>query len=163
MIRPYRPEDLAAIMAIGDRAWQPIYAHLRIFLGPEVSDAIRPEAATAKGRQIRDACECHPDRMLVCERGGRVVGFCTLILDQAGVGEIGNNAVDPASGEKGVGQEMYLAAFAWFRAHGCLVAKVTTGLDESHAPARRAYERAGFDRSCSAITYYRHLGSPGQG
>jgi hypothetical protein len=36
-------------------------------------------------------------------------------------------------------------------------ATVQTGLDEGHAPARRAYERAGFDISHSRITYYRKL------
>jgi ribosomal protein S18 acetylase RimI-like enzyme len=158
MIRPYRPDDLATIMDIGDRAWAPIYAHLRALLGAEVFDASRPDVSGAKGRQIRAACELHPDRMLICERAGRTVGFCTLLLDAVGNGEIGNNAVDPACGEKGVGQEMYRAAFAWFRERGCLVAKVTTGLDQAHAPARRAYERAGFSRSWSTITYYRHLG-----
>jgi hypothetical protein len=36
-------------------------------------------------------------------------------------------------------------------------AMVTTGLDEGHARARRAYERAGFDRSLHFLTYYKEL------
>ena len=37
------------------------------------------------------------------------------------------------------------------------VAKVTTGLDWAHAPARRAYERAGFKRHLDSTTYYLDL------
>ena len=36
-------------------------------------------------------------------------------------------------------------------------AKVATGLDDAHAPARRAYERAGFDIKVEDVTYYKKL------
>jgi len=157
MIRMFRPDDLPIIMDLGDRAWQPIYALFRTQLGGELFDATRPDAGRAKGRQIKVHCDQHPEGMLICERGGRVVGFCTLLLADGKVGEIGSNAVDPQSGEKGVGQELYQAAFAWFTAHGCTHVKVTTGLDEAHAPARRAYARAGFEQHCDFVTYYRKL------
>ena len=65
---------------------------------------------------------------------------------QSKVANITNNAVDPFCGEKGVGQEMYQAALARFKAEGMRAVMVNTGLDEAHAPARRAYERAGFKR-----------------
>jgi len=35
--------------------------------------------------------------------------------------------------------------------------EVTTGGDPSHAPVRRAYERAGFSVQLPTITYYRKL------
>ncbi|MBT4097360.1 MAG: GNAT family N-acetyltransferase, partial [Gemmatimonadetes bacterium] len=34
---------------------------------------------------------------------------------------------------------------------------VGTGLDDAHAPARRAYERAGFDIAQQDVTYYKKL------
>ncbi len=34
---------------------------------------------------------------------------------------------------------------------------VMTGLDDAHAPARRAYEKAGFDKHIENIRYYREL------
>ena len=36
-------------------------------------------------------------------------------------------------------------------------AKVHTGLDDAHARARRAYERAGFDISHQEVNYYLKL------
>jgi len=38
-----------------------------------------------------------------------------------------------------------------------LYAKVQTGLDEAHAPARRAYERAGFKTRLESVAYYMDL------
>jgi hypothetical protein len=37
------------------------------------------------------------------------------------------------------------------------VAKVTTGLDDAHAPARAAYARAGFSAAVASVTLYREL------
>jgi hypothetical protein len=37
------------------------------------------------------------------------------------------------------------------------VATVGTGGDPSHAPARRAYEKAGFDREIPSVWMYRPL------
>ena len=34
---------------------------------------------------------------------------------------------------------------------------VTTGLDDGHAPARRAYEKAGFEKNLPSLTYYKKL------
>ena len=50
-----------------------------------------------------------------------------------------------------------VAARDAMRAAGMTFCKVATGLDDAHAPARRAYEKAGFDKSVPSITYYRTL------
>ncbi len=98
------------------------------------------------------------DDVRVAELNGRVVGFVTFHADAAsGVGEIDNNAVDPSAQGKGVAQRMYAAAFDEMRALGIRIVKVTTGGDPAHAPARRAYERAGFDVQLPSVTYYRQL------
>ena len=72
-------------------------------------------------------------------------------------GTITNNAVDPDCGEKGVGQEMYKAILERFRAEGLRAAMVTTGGDPAHAPARRAYERAGFKLKTEQVFYIMDL------
>jgi len=36
-------------------------------------------------------------------------------------------------------------------------ASVTTGLDPGHAPARKAYEKAGFNLRREDVTYYQKL------
>ena len=40
---------------------------------------------------------------------------------------------------------------------GCQYARVHTGLDDGHAPARRAYERTGFAHPVPRIVYYMPL------
>ncbi|OGV77429.1 MAG: hypothetical protein A3K19_12535 [Lentisphaerae bacterium RIFOXYB12_FULL_65_16] len=158
MIRPYRTEDLAGIMDIGNRAWQPIYRMFNDVYGEELLGVISGDTRTCKGEQIRSHCAAHPEWTLVCEENGRVVGFVTFVLDpNRKIGTIGNNAVDPACGLKGKGQEMYQAALRFFRDNGMLYASVRTGLDDAHAPARRAYERAGFDIRHDDVTYYMKL------
>ena len=82
----------------------------------------------------------------VAQSGSEVVGFVAVRLDASTqVGEIGLNAVDPARAGNGIGTAMYELAVARMREAGMKVATVATGGDPSHAPARRAYRKAGFD------------------
>jgi GNAT superfamily N-acetyltransferase len=93
--------------------------------------------------------------MWVAEVEGRIAGFFTFTLDQdRRIGTISNNAVDPAAQGRGLGTAMYERALDLFREARMEYARVRTGLDEGHAPARRAYEKAGFDLSLPDITYY---------
>jgi ribosomal protein S18 acetylase RimI-like enzyme len=158
MIREYRPDDLEAVMDIGNRAWREIYEMFRECYGDELFELLVPDERTAKGEQIKAHCERHPEWVYVCEEADRVVGFVTFSLSaNTKIGVIGNNAVDPACGLKGIGQQMYRAVFDHFCAHGMVYAKVQTGLDHAHARARRAYERAGFDICHQDIEYYMKL------
>lgn len=158
MIRGYQPADLPVLMEIGNRAWAGIYTEFRRIYGDELFTVIVPDPATVKGEQIRAHCEAHPDWVLVAEDEGRVQGFVTFRLDrERGIGEIGNNAVAPELQGQGIAQHLYQAAFARFRAEGMRFAKVVTGMDPAHAPARRAYERAGFDLRREDAVYHRKL------
>lgn len=158
MIRPYQAEDLPLIMDIGNRAWREIHEMFRDAYGDELFAILVPREHTRKGEQIRAHCERRPEWTFVCEEQGEVVGFVTFGLDhERRIGEIGNNAVDPDSGMKGIGQQMYRAVFEYFRENGMLFAKVHTGIDYAHARARRAYERAGFTIQHQAVAYYRKL------
>lgn len=88
---------------------------------------------------------------------GKVAGFIAYRLDNNGVGEILNNAVDSAYRGMGIGGKMYEFVFEQMREQGALYATVTTGGDEGHAPARKAYEKAGFTHFTPSRTYYRKL------
>lgn len=158
MIRPFGPTDLETIAAIGDRAWRGIHQMFRQAYGDALFAALVPNEKISKGEQIRTHCQRHPDWVFVCEEEGRIVGFVTFRLDpDKKIGAIGNNAVDPDCGLKGIGQQMYAAVLTHFKAQGMAFAQVQTGLDEAHAPARRAYQRAGFDISHQDVTYFKKL------
>ena len=72
-------------------------------------------------------------------------------------GEIGLNAVHPEHAGRGIGTEMYEHVMARMKERGLALATVGTGGDPSHAPARRAYEKAGFGREIPSVTLYRLL------
>ena len=156
MIRDFKASDLPVIADIGNRAWRGIHAMARERLGEELFRIIKPDTENCKGREIMDHASKHPEWILICEEAGRIVGFATFSID-GDMGEIGNNAVDPGCGLKGVGQQMYGAVMERMRQQGVKAVKVSTGLDEAHAPARRAYERAGFIKCLEHVTYYRPL------
>jgi GNAT superfamily N-acetyltransferase len=73
------------------------------------------------------------------------------------IGEIGLNAVHPAHAGQGIGTEMYDYALARMKEAGMTVATVGTGGDPSHAPARRAYEKAGFGPAIPSVYMYKLL------
>ena len=158
MVRPFERRDLATVVNIANQAWRDIYRMFRSDYGDELFELMVPDEGTAKGEQVRAQCERHPDTVFVCEEEGQCVGFATFRLDrESGIGEIGNNGVADAWRSKGIGQQMYKAVLEHFRAQGMRFARVRTGLDEAHAPARRAYERIGFDISHEDVDYYMKL------
>ena len=103
---------------------------------------------------MREFSLANPGCVLVSELAGEVVGFITFTLDrERKIGVIGNNAVRPEHAGKGIGSAQYLAVLEIFRREGMQFACVTTGLDEAHAPARRAYEKVGFVPVLSFVEY----------
>jgi GNAT superfamily N-acetyltransferase len=89
---------------------------------------------------------------------GAPVAFCAVSLNFATkVGEIGLNAVHPDHQGRGLGAMMYAHALGRMRAAGMKVAAVGTGADASHAPARRAYAKAGFTVGIPSVYYYQAL------
>lgn len=158
MIREFKKEDLKTLVDIGNRAWQGIYDMFYDLYGEDLFNVLVPDRMTEKGAQVERSCLAHPDWVYVCEEDGRIVGFVTFNLDfEKKVGEIGNNAVDPECGLKGIGQQMYAACFERFKREGMLYAKVSTGMDHGHSRARKAYERAGFNISHQNIRYFKKL------
>jgi len=157
-IRQYREDDLPFIMALGNEAWRPIRRVQRVTLGEEIFNVLHPKGGDVdKGLEIADFARMTPENIFVCEDNGRIIGFILFRMGENGVGEICNNAADKNCGIKGIGQAMYAAVLEHFRKHGMRVACVHTGLDEGHAPARRAYERAGFSLQLQNTTYYMKL------
>lgn len=159
IIREVKPEDVETMAGIAKAAWTPVFAHRRKLVGDEVFEANWPDALENKATQVRRACSDESTaEVRVAELDGRAVGFITFYLNvKPGEGEIGNNAVHPDFQGRGIAQRMYAHAFDAMRAAGMALCKVATGLDDAHIPARRAYEKAGFDMSLPTLTYYRKL------
>lgn len=157
-IRPARDEDLDRVAEIARSAWIRIHDSFRRILGEELHAVLCADWADRKEGEIRRFWRDHPEGMFVVERDGDVLAFVTFRMDEGTrIGTIGNNAVDPAAQGQGIGTRMYEHVLDHFRQHGMKYACVHTGLDEGHAPARRAYEKAGFDIAKPDVTYYKYL------
>ena len=88
---------------------------------------------------------------------GKVVGFCGCRTVNGKIGVIGYNGVDPDYRGRGIARYLYETVFDSFRAQDIRYAQVFTGGENGHAPARRAYDKAGYDHKILNATYYKIL------
>ena len=152
-------EDVERMVEIAVAAWAPVFASFRELIGEDIYAIESPNPEESKAQQIRRVCDPeNPTIVRVVEGGGQVVGFVTFRADpETQMAVIGNNAIHPDFQSMGIGTQMYEHAFEYMRSLGVRYVKVFTGGDPSHAPARRAYEKAGFDRKVPHVEYYREL------
>jgi len=156
-IRNIRTEDHETIYAIANRAYQNAKKSNRAALGDRLADLAYPGGDDrSKGEEIRRFLEKNPGQAIVAEHAGRIVGFATWRIEGV-FGVIGNNAADPLNHVPGTGTILYKELLKIFKAHGCQAAKVMTGLADAFAPARKAYQKAGFKRCIQSVTYYQDL------
>ena len=156
-MREYQADDLQAVMAIANAGWKEIRKMSRAALGDKIADMLNPAGdAESKGLQVKDQIDSGLYSIAVCEHDNEIVGFVTYHRN-GDFGEICNNAAKVGTGLKGIGQTMYKFVLDEFRNAGVKVVKVTTGMDYAHAPARKAYERAGFVRHLDSTTYFMEL------
>jgi len=157
-IRQASEEDLLRMQEIAILAWTPIYALHEHLMGRQLFIHLFPDWRAEKASQVSSHLKRHPQWAFVAEEGHEIVGFLTYSLDdEKKIGEIGNNAVHPDHQGRGIGEVMHREALRRFREHGMLYAKVETGLDDAHIPARRAYEKLGFKQVFRFVEYFMKL------
>jgi GNAT superfamily N-acetyltransferase len=158
-IRPFVAGDLPRLQAIRGAAFQPVFQSFRHIVG----EAIAARAfATADAEQAALLDQlCRPDsshRVFVALIAPEIVGFTAISLNRATrIGEIGLNAVDPSHAQQGIGTRLYAFVLSLMRDEGMHLATVSTGGDDSHTPARRAYEKLGFGAGIPSVTLYKLL------
>jgi GNAT superfamily N-acetyltransferase len=157
--RPARPEDASRLQAIRAAAFAPVFASFRSILGDEIYDVAQRRDDEAHDGVLASLLATDSGwTVYVAQHGSELVGFVSVRLDlEKYVGEIGLNAVDPARAGKGIGTALYEFALARMKEAGIKVATVGTGGDPSHAPARRAYQKVGFEREIPSVWMYRRL------
>ena len=159
MIAGFEAGQLDRLQEIRARAFAPVFRSLREVVGPTLAADIFANAESEQEQLLADLCAGSSQaRVLVASAGGQPVGFAAVTFDQqTKVGEIGLNAVDPDWAGRGVGTRLYEFARGEMRAAGMRVASVATGGDPGHAPARRAYAKAGFAIRLDTQWLYRAL------
>jgi GNAT superfamily N-acetyltransferase len=158
VIREYRPDDRAAVVALALRAWEPVFESLRRVLGAELDERMHGTDWRVYQRASVEAALDNDDMHLwVAEIDGTVVAFMAVTLHpDDSMGELYMIAVDPAAQGHGLGTRLTDVATDWMRAAGMRVAMIATGGDPGHAPARRAYEKAGYT-ALPGVQYFKPL------
>ncbi len=159
LIRTYAPADLPALHTVRAAAFAPVFASFRSIVGPEIAALGLAHAETEQADLLDSIAK--PDSghtVAVAEIDGVIAGFISWKTGAATkIGEITLNAVHPDHGGRGIGAALYEHALAALKSAGMALATVGTGGDPSHAPARRVYEKVGFNVHLPSIYMYRKL------
>ena len=144
---------------IREAAYKPVFQSFRSIVGEKIALVAFSSVEREQAELLNQICEAKSSHtVFVVEHGSEIVAFCSVTVDQKSkVGVIDLNAVHPDYQGRGIGTWMYEFALDRLRAAGMNVATVGTGGDPSHAPARRAYEKAGFGPGIPSIYLYRSL------
>lgn len=157
-IRPFIDEDLDDILQLSLSAWKPVYDSFAQILGFRIYTLIYPDWRQREREGITAICQDKEQfHVLVAEADSIVVGFLAYKLHQTwATGVIQKLAVHPDYQNDGIGTELNIIALQKMKAVGMKKAEVGTGGDDSHAPARRSYEKAGFT-ALPLVRYYKAL------
>ena len=139
-IRRATADDLERIREIAVAGWTPIFERYLHVVGEALWRDVW--GGWHKGWYRRDP-EKWDGRAIVVEAEGGIAGFATWSSRSETAGEVGGNAVDPAYQGRGYGTAQIREVLSILRQEGRAFARVHTGLDPSHGPARRQYQRVG--------------------
>jgi N-acetylglutamate synthase-like GNAT family acetyltransferase len=165
VLRHARLDDLEAIDALTVEGYRPIQESYIAMLGEDAYEVVRSDPELTweerKCAQNRRLFHSHPEQVWVLERDGDVFAFVTFwLVPERNYGHLDNNAVRADMAGQGWGTFMYRCVLDHFRELGLRFAHVDTGLDDAHAPARRAYEAVGFDRAVPSVDLWQDLSAP---
>lgn len=146
-IQPLEESRIDEVVVLSLRAWEPVFESIRDELDPEVFRHFHLDWRASQRDAVEAACRDDDVPVWIAAEGGRVAGFVAVkTVPEEALGEIYMIAVDPDFQRRGVATALTDRALEWFRGEGIEVVMVETGGDPGHAPARRAYESAGFRR-----------------
>ncbi|MBG0559873.1 GNAT family N-acetyltransferase [Actinoplanes aureus] len=156
-IRRFTPADVDTVVEFALRAWAPVFESFEKVLGSEIFLLAYPDWLKSQARDVARVCTEHAEHTWVAVADGRPVGFAALIYDEAASsGEIEMIAVDPDYHRQGIAAALIDHSLHRMREAGLKLAGIGTGGDPGHAPARAAYEKAGFT-PLPLVHYYKPL------
>ena len=146
-IEPYKASQLDAVIRMSLRAWASVFDSMQKIMNREVYQTFYPDNWRVSQQQaVENVCAAEDTNVWVAIENNSIVGFVAVKLDSEDkMGEIYMIAVDPDAQGKGIGTALTEFALAWMKDAGMSIAMVETGGDPGHAPARRTYEKAGFE------------------
>ena len=154
-IVPAREAHIEDCVNIALKLWTIIHDSYISCIGDEIHDLTH--AGWQDALRVNIANQLRRVGSLVALLDGKVVGFCGCRTVNGKIGVISYNGVDPDYRGRGIARYLYETVFDSFRAQDIRYAQVFTGGENGHAPARRAYEKAGYDHKILNATYYKIL------
>jgi ribosomal protein S18 acetylase RimI-like enzyme len=156
-IRALSEDDIADLVQWSLLSFAPIFNSFERILGPQVYPEVYPDWEKSQSEGVESVCRNEKMEVWVAEQEGRVVGYIAYELhDNDKSGEVMLLAVHPDYQNDGIGTALNEFALDKMREAGMRLAVVGTGGDESHAPARRSYEKAGYI-GLPLVRYYQKL------
>jgi GNAT superfamily N-acetyltransferase len=157
-IRPVRESDVEALVELSLLAWEPVFPSFERILGHRIYALIWPDWRAGQRRAVEAICrDAEKATVWVAELNGIVVGFLAYVLNlKDGTGEVQLLAVHPEYQNRGIGTALNKFVLEKMRESGMKMARVETGGDPSHAPARRSYEKAGYT-ALPLVRYFKDL------
>jgi GNAT superfamily N-acetyltransferase len=157
-IRPVCDRDIEGLVQLSLLAWVPVFDSFERILGPDIYALIWPNWRAGQRNAVEAVCRDGERTVVwVAELEGTVVGFLAYELNvEHEVGEVQLLAVHPEYQNRGIGTELNRFALERMKESGMKMARVETGGDPSHAPARRSYEKAGY-AGLPLVRYFKDL------
>lgn len=155
-IRPYTPTDLDALVQLTLAAFEPVFVSFERILGPRIFPIVYPDWRKAQAELVVQMSGNDKIHLAVAEADGQIAGFVAYEFYEDETGEVYFLAVHPDYQRHGIGTELNLFALQKLKEGGAKLAIVGTGGDESHAPARGAYEKVGYT-GLPLVRYYKAL------
>jgi len=143
-------EDIDRIVEITRIAWGEVTMHKLVEDRHGVVGNKRWDER--KMEEVESGCRNNPSNVIVAVEENKVVGYATFGIDYNDkIGNIGNNAVDPAYRGRGIGTAMNKWIVDLFRKEGLKIAKVSTLVND--ISAQKVYEKNGFKEISRSIHY----------
>jgi GNAT superfamily N-acetyltransferase len=156
-IRRATAANTSALAELAVLAWTPVFASFQQTFSPKAYAILYPDWQTQQREVVERICNDAHTTTLLAEAEGTIAGFLAYTLNHTDlVGTVELLAVHPAHQHQGIATALNLAALDQMCASGMKLAGVSTGGDPGHAPARRAYEKAGYT-AFPNVWYYQPL------
>lgn len=155
-IRPFKKNDLNDLVQLTLLAFEPIFTSFEQILGPKIYPIIYPDWRKRQAEGVEKLSTNEKINLWVAQADGKVIGFIAYELYEDKTGEVQLLAIHPEHQNHGICTALNTFALQKMKEGGMKLAVVATGGDESHAPARKSYEKAGYT-PLPLVRYYKDL------
>ena len=146
LIREVQEADLPELQALTVLAFEPIFISFAKILGEKIFPLVYPDWKSLQSNLVETMFRDEKIHLWLAEDEGKPAGLIAYQLEKGDekTAEIEFLVVHPEYQKAGIGTKLNEFALMKMREAGMKLVIVGTGGDESHAPARKAYEKVGF-------------------